>query len=113
MDSIVGAALGIVAVTAMGALAAAVLYYFNRRLGVNVAQDNYTDALEGELAISKDRITRVEAEASVLRKDLELALARAVQLEADIVVVKRENDRLRAENDRLRDLLHELGKENP
>lgn len=100
-------AAGIIVVGLMGVLSAAALYWFNRRLGVNVAQDNYTEALEGELGIVKDRYTRLETESKELRVQLTEVLARAVQLETDVMEAKAENDRLRAENVRLRLKLEE------
>ena len=73
------------------------------------AAERYADALEGESEVNRRTIARLEVETADLTKQLESALLRARQLEADVATAKVENDRLRSENMRLHAKLAEHG----
>jgi len=96
---IVGAVLGLVAAVS----------YLWPRTPVGKAAERYADALEGENEVNRRTIARLEVETADLTRQLEAALLRARQLEADVATAKVENDRLRSENMRLHAKLAEHG----
>lgn len=99
----------VMALVAFVLLIYGVISYLWPRTPVGKANERYTGALEGENDVNRRTIARLEAESADLTRQLEAALSRSRQLELDVAAAKADNDRLRYENTRLRELLAKNG----
>lgn len=109
LDTLAGFIVQVLVIVGFVMSLVAAIAYLWPRTPVGKAADRYTGALEGENEVNRRTIARLEVETADLTKQLESALLRARQLEADVATAKVENDRLRSENMRLHAKLAEHG----